>query len=311
MKILDIIDKTTLVELCKPNNEVAVQHLIYRIVGEFLIFVIAVFLFENYFILSLVLFYMCAVWHGFWGYAGIGHEFYHGRVFSNFTINRLLYRLASYLTWNNPEFFRLSHNYHHRNTFATDDGEAFSTQDWRPLAIFFYIGVDIPLVFRRLFYAIINSAGFTISQKKINRIGVRFQVESILMLTFHFFTHLAIYNIFLNFDFNIIWFLLPFTGQFLNRLLAQSQHIGLASLKKEGALKHSRTLLLPRLLEFLYAGMNFHVEHHLMPAIPYYKLPKLNALLVERNLLVCADTKTFLSVDIWKLIQEQSRIIKK
>jgi len=306
MKILDIIDKPTLVELCKPSDAVASRHLVYRIAGESLLFTAATLLFENWFFASLVLFYICAVWHGFWGYAGIGHEFYHCRVFSNPSINKVLFRLASYSTWNNPEFFRVSHNHHHRNTFAADDSEAFSTQDWRSLAIIFYIGIDFPLIFRRLLYAIINSAGLTISEGKVSRIGWRFQIESILMLTFHSLVHFILWNFLLTWYANALWFLLPFTGQFFNRLLAQSQHVGLDHLKEEGAFSHSRTLLLPRLIEFLYAGMNFHAEHHLIPAIPYYKLPKLNALLVERNLLICADAVSFFLDEIWDAIRKAS-----
>jgi len=126
------------------------------------------------------------------------------------------------------------------------------------------------------------------------------------MLTFHSLVHFILWNFLLTWYANALWFLLPFTGQFFNRLLAQSQHVGLDHLKEEGALSHSRTLLLPRLIEFLYAGMNFHAEHHLIPAIPYYKLPKLNALLVERNLLICADAVSFFLDEIWDAIRKAS-----
>ena len=306
MKILDIIDKPTLIELCKPSDAVAIRHLAYRVTGESLLFTAANFLFEDWLLASLIIFYFCAVWHGFWGYAGIGHEFYHGKVFSNSNINKILYRLASYSTWNNPEFFRVSHNYHHRKTFAADDSEAINNQKWGVLPIILYIGIDFPLMFRRLFYAIINSVGLTISKGKFKRIDRKFQTNSILMIIFHFLVHFIIWKSLSTWQTNVLWFLLPFTGQFFNRLLAQSQHIGLAHLNEEGALKHSRTLLLPRLIEFLYAGMNFHAEHHLIPAIPYYKLPKLNSLLVERNLLICTDATTFFRTEIWHLIYKSS-----
>jgi len=50
MKILDIIDKPTLVELCKPSDAVASRHLVYRIAGESLLFTAATLLFENWFL---------------------------------------------------------------------------------------------------------------------------------------------------------------------------------------------------------------------------------------------------------------------
>jgi len=304
MHILNIIDKTTLAELSIPSDKLAIRDLLYRIAGEAVLLSSALLLFDNWLFLSLLLFYASAIWHGFWGYAGIGHEFYHSRVFSKPAFNKVLYRIASYLTWNNPEFFRQSHNYHHRNTFAADDGEAFGTQDWRPLTIVLYLTVDLPLLFRRIFYALINSAGLTIQDGALLRIGWSYQFESILMLGIHSLIHLGLFLAFHAWHLNAMWFLLPFTGQFFNRLLAQSQHVGLSQFKDEGPLKHSRSLPLPGLIQFLYAGMNFHVEHHLAPAIPYYKLPKLNALLVEKKLLAQLDATLFFRKSIWLAIRK-------
>lgn len=34
----------------------------------------------------------------------------------------------------------------------------------------------------------------------------------------------------------------------------------------------SITLRLPKILSFIYAGMNYHAEHHLLPSMPFYNL---------------------------------------
>ena len=37
-----------------------------------------------------------------------------------------------------------------------------------------------------------------------------------------------------------------------------------------------------RPLRFLYLNMNFHIEHHLIPTVPYHRLPELHALIADQ-----------------------------
>ena len=55
-----------------------------------------------------------------------------------------------------------------------------------------------------------------------------------------------------------------------------TQHLGLA----EDVLDHrlnSRTVYMNPIFRFLYWNMNYHVEHHMFPTVPYHALPKLHA----------------------------------
>jgi fatty acid desaturase len=55
-----------------------------------------------------------------------------------------------------------------------------------------------------------------------------------------------------------------------------TQHAGLA----EDVLDHrlnSRTVYINRVSRFVYWNMNYHVEHHMFPLVPYYRLPELHA----------------------------------
>lgn len=54
------------------------------------------------------------------------------------------------------------------------------------------------------------------------------------------------------------------------------QHGGLA----DNVLDHrmnSRTVLMNPISRFIYWNMNYHIEHHMFPLVPYYKLPDLHA----------------------------------
>jgi len=65
-------------------------------------------------------------------------------------------------------------------------------------------------------------------------------------------------------------------GAWLVLFFGVTQHAGL----KEDVLDHrlsTRTVLMNPLFRFLYLNMNYHIEHHMFPAVPYYHLPRLHA----------------------------------
>ena len=58
------------------------------------------------------------------------------------------------------------------------------------------------------------------------------------------------------------------------------QHAGLA----ENVLDHrlnSRTVYMNPISRYIYWNMNYHVEHHMFPMIPYHALPRLHALIKD------------------------------
>ena len=62
-------------------------------------------------------------------------------------------------------------------------------------------------------------------------------------------------------------------GGWLYLVFGLTQHAGLA----EDVLDHrlnSRTVYMNPVLRFLYWNMNYHVEHHMFPMIPYHALPR-------------------------------------
>jgi Na+-transporting NADH:ubiquinone oxidoreductase subunit F len=64
-------------------------------------------------------------------------------------------------------------------------------------------------------------------------------------------------------------------GSWLNPIYAHTQHAGLA----ENVLDHRlncRTVYMNRVNRFLYLNMNYHVEHHMFPLVPYHNLPRLH-----------------------------------
>ena len=64
-------------------------------------------------------------------------------------------------------------------------------------------------------------------------------------------------------------------GGWLTLYFGMTQHPGLA----EDVLDHRlnwRTVYMNPLFRFLYWNMNYHVEHHMFPMVPYHALPELH-----------------------------------
>ena len=77
-------------------------------------------------------------------------------------------------------------------------------------------------------------------------------------------------------DASLLYFYLPqFYGRTLHKLVAFTQHAGLARNIKDHRL-HTREMYLNPILSFLYWKMEYHVTHHMFPTVPSYNLDKLH-----------------------------------
>jgi fatty acid desaturase len=70
-------------------------------------------------------------------------------------------------------------------------------------------------------------------------------------------------------------------GGTLRHLFALSQHVGLAQNVYDHRM-NTRTIYLGPVLGFLYMNMQYHLEHHLYPNVPYYHLPALHAAIKDK-----------------------------
>ena len=64
-------------------------------------------------------------------------------------------------------------------------------------------------------------------------------------------------------------------GSWLHHLMATTQHAGLAEDIPDHRM-NSRTVQMNPVFRFIYSNMNYHVEHHMYPMVPFYALPALH-----------------------------------
>ena len=93
-----------------------------------------------------------------------------------------------------------------------------------------------------------------------------------------------------------------FYGAWHHVMTGVLQHAGLA----ENVLDHrlnSRTVYMNPISRFIYWNMNYHVEHHMYPMVPYHRLPELHEMIKD-------DLPTPNS-SIWQAYKEALPVLKR
>lgn len=77
-------------------------------------------------------------------------------------------------------------------------------------------------------------------------------------------------------------FLPRFYGAWFHQLCVLTQHAGLAEMTRDHRL-NTRTVYMNGVCRFLYVNMNYHLEHHMFPLVPFHALPRLHAAIREQT----------------------------
>jgi fatty acid desaturase len=208
------------------------------------------------------------------------HEMGHGTAFRTPWMNDVVYQIASFMVMRNPVTWRWSHARHHTDTIIV--GRDAEIAVMRPPDLFrlvcnFFGIFDAYYSMKAL---IRNAMGHLTPDEK-SFIPEMEQGKAILAAR----VHVAIYAA------TVIaavasasWLPLMLIG--LPRLYG-AWHMVMVGLLQHGGLAdnvidhrlNTRTVYMNPVSRFLYLNMNYHVEHHMFPMVPYYNLPKLHELI--------------------------------
>ncbi|MGB7266642.1 MAG: NADH:ubiquinone reductase (Na(+)-transporting) subunit F [Terracidiphilus sp.] len=206
------------------------------------------------------------------------HECGHGTAFQTDWMNIAIYEIASFMVMRESVLWRWSHNRHHSDTIIV--GRDPEIQIPRP--------PDLVALVLSLFAVGVYRIHFTsLVQHALGRIpdGERsFIPETEFARVYrNARIYLAIYAVviagavLLHSWIPIFLFVLPqFLGTWLMIIHNTPQHAGLA----ENVLDHRlncRTVYMNPISRFIYWNMNYHVEHHMFPLVPYHALRRLHA----------------------------------
>ena len=208
------------------------------------------------------------------------HECGHGTAFRTAWMNDVVYNIASFMVMRNPVSWRWSHTRHHTDTIIVgrDPEIAFMRPPALLLGALHFAGIpDIFYHFRILF----NNAWGRYSLDERNYIPETELVKA----TFWARVHMVIYAMAIVVA-AASGSVLPLVliggpriyGTWHMVMTGLLQHGGLA----EDVLDHrlnSRTVYMNAVSRWIYWNMNYHVEHHMFPMVPYHALPALHALI--------------------------------
>jgi fatty acid desaturase len=205
------------------------------------------------------------------------HETGHGTAFKSRWLDEALYQLASFMIMRDPTVWRWSHTRHHTDTLILGRDPEIAAMRLarlaRLLANFFGL-VDVPVAFGLMFRH--ASGRLTAEEADFVPEPERHKVYRTARID------LAIYAVTIA---SAVAFRswLPVLliggpriyGAFMLNVYALTQHAGMG----ENVLDHrlnTRTVKMCVVNRFLYWNMNYHVEHHMFPMVPYYRLPELH-----------------------------------
>ncbi len=205
------------------------------------------------------------------------HECSHGTVFRTRWLNSLFYQVASFMALKNPYLWRWSHTRHHTDTVVVgrDPEIAFP----RPPSIF---GIVLNLFNLKTGWAELQKmARLTIGVLTEDEKDFLFEADrpkafwaarahSAILLT------VVGASIATASWLPLMLIGLPtFYGSWLHHIMSATQHAGLAEDIPDHRM-NSRTIYMNPFFRFVYSNMNYHVEHHMFPMVPFYSLPELH-----------------------------------
>jgi len=205
------------------------------------------------------------------------HENGHGTAFKTRWPNDVVYMVASFMLLREPTLWRWSHVRHHSDTIIVGRDPEISFP--RP----FRFGSVLPNYLNlvsgpQMLTRMAKHAAGTIDEdtrefvpeEEFPRV-IREARVFVLILAAVVVWCIAIGSIV-----PLLFIGLPsFYGVWMVWFFAITQHAGL----NEDVLDHrfsTRTVYMNPVFRFLYLNMNYHLEHHLFPSVPYHALPKLH-----------------------------------
>jgi MocE subfamily Rieske [2Fe-2S] domain protein len=210
------------------------------------------------------------------------HESGHGTAFRSDWMNNTLYEIASFMVMRESIVWRWSHTRHHSDTIIVGRDPEIAVPvppDLKAIIMSFFNLRVYSKYFQRI---VLHFCGRMADEEKtfippseFGKVYLRARIyvaiyasvvvlsiveKSVVPLLF-----IGLTNVF---------------GTWLLVTYGLTQHAGLA----ENVLDHrlnSRTVYMNWLNRYLYWNMNYHVEHHMFPLVPYHALPKLHELIKD------------------------------
>jgi fatty acid desaturase len=279
------IDKERLRELTQRSDLRGLLH-----AGSFLLIYLTTTAIALYFFLQemwiamVAAAYVHSMFHGFLGMGASVHELSHGTAFKSKWLNNFFFRLFAFLTWNSYYHFKESHRRHHMHTAYTNLDKEIPPEPisftWPQVIGWFLFDWA---QFKNIMWTNLNHAfgntdvDFFFWCPLLSKENLKTK-KLISWARFMFIGHAILLGLFIYFELWILIFTVNF-GYFFATFLVHGcelqQHAGLGQNIPDWRVI-AYTADFGPVMSFLYWNMNYHAEHHMYAAVPFYNLPKLH-----------------------------------
>lgn len=205
------------------------------------------------------------------------HELSHGTPFKSRWLNEIFYHLCSFMTLREGIRWRWSHARHHTHTIIVGkDPEIHAPRP--PDLIALVSGLlnlkggpaEVRTLIRIAFGNVPSDVKLYVPRSEWPAMILSSRIYVALL------TGLAIWCVLIGSIMPAMFVILPrWYGGGLHFIQAITQHVGLAEDVPDHRL-NARTVLMNPAFCFLYSNMNYHIEHHMFPMVPFYRLPELH-----------------------------------
>ena len=217
------------------------------------------------------------------------HECGHGTAFRTQWMNDVIYHIASFQVMRNPVNWRWSHARHHTDTIIVGRDPEIAWM--HPVSLvkkaLVWIGIlDVWTYFK----TITRNAFGGLSPDEADYIPASEQSKVITAARIHvaIYVATALVSLWMLAAGMGTYALIPFMLIGLPRIYG-AWHMVMCGLLQHGGLAedvldhrlNSRTVLMNPVSRWIYWNMNYHIEHHMFPMVPYHALPRLHALIKD------------------------------
>lgn len=205
------------------------------------------------------------------------HEAGHGTAFRTRWMADAVYQVASFCMMREPTIWKWQHTRHHTDTLIVGrDPEIVAMRPARLARILLnLVGlVDVPIAIA----LVVRHAAGRLTREELTFVPETERAKVYRTSRIWLAVHSATIAAAIVFQ---TWLPLVLIGGprlygcFMHLVYGLTQHAGLG----ENVIDHrlnTRTVLMNRVNRFLYWNMNYHVEHHMFPMVPYHRLPELH-----------------------------------
>lgn len=216
---------------------------------------------------------------GIWVFAtSIVHETSHGTAFRNRALNETVLFIFGFMVQQTPSLLRYVHARHHSHTaLVGEDPEIILTNPmtWRDFIIKELIDLG------SIWYFVKATAGLAIgrpTQDAADCIPAQGMFRAVIEAQVYMLAYLGVilWSFVAQSWLPVLMLILPrLFGAPTHGVILATQHFGMAQDIPDH--RHTtRTMRVNPALRLLYWNMNYHVEHHIFPQIPFHALPALH-----------------------------------